>query len=65
MHLTRRKALSTGSPHAPGKIDNVELMGFAGKLNWTRNQSGLHIEMSDQKPSDHAIAFRIEGAGLV
>jgi len=58
-------ALSTGSPHAPGKIDNVELMGFPGKLNWTRNQSGLHIQMPDQKPSDLAIAFRIDGAGLV
>jgi alpha-L-fucosidase len=58
-------ALGTTSNHAPGKIENVELLGFPSKLHWTRNESGLHIQMPEQRSSDHAIAFKIDGDGLV
>ena len=57
--------LSAQSPHAPGKIEEVTLLGYAGKLHWSRDDAGLNIALPDNKPCDHAIAFRISGAGLV
>jgi alpha-L-fucosidase len=57
--------LGTASPHAPGKIERVELVGFPGNLKWSRDESALRIDLPAQKPCDHAVAFRISGAGLV
>lgn len=57
--------LGSTSPNTPGKIENVELLGFSGKLKWERDDVGLHIVLPEDKPSDHAIAFRISGPGLV
>jgi alpha-L-fucosidase len=45
-----------------GKIQNVELLGFNGKLQWSQDDRGLSIIVPSQKPSDHAVAFRITGA---
>ena len=57
--------LGSNSKYAPGKIENVELVGFPGKLQWTRKETGLEIQLPEQKPSEHAVAFRISGSGLV
>ena len=56
--------LATGSKHAPGKIERVELLGFPGTLKWTRDESGLHVQMPEQKPSEPAVALKISGGGL-
>jgi alpha-L-fucosidase len=56
--------LSAKSPHALGKIESVELLGYSGKLKWTRDDSALKIALPDSKPCDHAVAFRISGTGL-
>jgi alpha-L-fucosidase len=58
-------SLSTNSKQAPGKIENVELLGHSGKLKWTRDESALKIALPEQKPCDHAIAFKISGTGIV
>jgi len=57
--------LANNSPNAPGKIEDVELLGFPGKLKWERDEAGLRIMLPEKKPCDHAVAFRISGAGLV
>src|SRR5262249_35717290 len=57
--------LSAKSLHAPGKIENVALLGFPGKVKWSRDDSALNIALPDRKPCEHAIAFRISGSGLV
>jgi alpha-L-fucosidase len=57
--------LGNKSPQAPGKIEHVELIGFPGKLKWERDEVALHIVLPENKPSDHAVAFRIEGKGIV
>jgi len=57
--------LSAQSRHAPGKIENVELLGHKGKLRWTRDDSGLTIALPESKPCDHAVAFRITGTELL
>src|SRR5438477_439720 len=58
-------ALASDSKQAPGKIENVELLGHSGKLKWTRDEGGLKIALPEEKPCEHAVAFRIAGAGLV
>ncbi len=57
--------LGDGSKQAPGKIEKVELLGFPAKLPWTRKETGLEIQLPEQKPSEHAVAFKISGTGLV
>jgi alpha-L-fucosidase len=57
--------LGAATRHATGKIENVELLGFKGKLQWTRADSGLKITLPEKRPSDHAVAFKISGNGLL
>ena len=56
---TTIKPLATNSSVAHVKVKNVELLGFKGKVKWTQDEKGLTILMPEQKPSDHAIAFKI------
>jgi alpha-L-fucosidase len=57
--------LATSSTQAPGKIENVALLGHPGNLKWKRDETSLKIELPDEKPCEYAIAFRISGTGLV
>src|SRR5262249_48804535 len=57
--------LAEKSPHAPGKIESVELLGHSGKLQWNRDNSGLTINLPGRAPCQHAVAFRISGQGLM
>lgn len=41
------------------KIQNVELLGQTGKLKWVQNNSGLIVDLPEQKPSDHAVALKV------
>ncbi|MBV9296634.1 MAG: alpha-L-fucosidase [Acidobacteriaceae bacterium] len=45
-----------------GKIQDVALLGFDGKLDWSQDSSGLKVTMPQQKPSDYAIVFKVTGA---
>jgi len=42
-----------------GRVANVELLGFKGRLKWAQTQAGLEIELPEQPPCEHAIAFKI------
>jgi alpha-L-fucosidase len=53
-------SLGTGSPQAKGEVASVTLLGHDGKLDWSRNESGLTIRMPTQKPCDHAYALKID-----
>ena len=41
------------------RAQNVELLGFNGKLQWTQDEKGLTVQMPEQKPCDHAIALKV------
>jgi alpha-L-fucosidase len=47
-----------------GKVAKVDLLGYAGTLQWVQDASGLKILLPRQKPCDHAVAFRIAGIDL-
>ncbi len=54
--------LALGGPHGVGKISSARLLGFNGPLKWTQDASSLRVAMPPQRPSDHAIALKVEGA---
>ena len=45
-----------------GKIQNVELLGFDGKLQWSQDDSGLKVLTPAKKPCEHAVVFKVTGA---
>jgi alpha-L-fucosidase len=56
------KPLATNTALRVGKIQNVELLGFDGKLDWSQDSTGLKVMMPAQKPCDYAIVFKVTGA---
>lgn len=56
--------LATNSRLNVGKVENVELLGFGGKLLWAQDEAGLKIALPSDKPCDYAITFRIKEVGL-
>jgi alpha-L-fucosidase len=56
------KSLATDSSHTSGrKVREVSLLGYGGKLEWSRNEQGLMVMLPEKLPSEHAIALRIKG----
>lgn len=53
------KPLATTSTVAQVKIENVELLGFQGKVTWSQDEKGHTVQMPEQKPCDHAITLKI------
>ena len=56
------RPLATNSALRVGKIQNVELLGFDGRLDWSQDNSGLKVMMPAQKPCDFAIVLKVTGA---
>jgi len=56
------KSLAQNTALRVGKIENVELLGYSGKLTWQHNNDGLTIYVPREAPTRHASAFRITGA---
>jgi alpha-L-fucosidase len=54
--------LGAKSGQRPGKIQNVQLLGFKGKVQWKQEEGGLRITMPAEKPCNHAVTFRVVGA---
>jgi alpha-L-fucosidase len=56
------RPLALGTGLRVGKIQNVELLGFDGKLQWSQDDTALKVLTPAQKPSDHAVVFKVTGA---
>ena len=52
-------SLGTASKPEAGKIENVELLGFKGKVRWAQEATGLRVQMPAEKLSDYSIALKI------
>jgi hypothetical protein len=52
-------ALGTAAKTDPGKILNVELLGYGGKLEWARKESGLQVDLPELAPGTIAATLRI------
>jgi alpha-L-fucosidase len=53
-------ALGLSSPQDPGKILNVELLGYKGDVKWKQDETQLRVEMPAEKISDVGIALKVE-----
>jgi alpha-L-fucosidase len=54
--------LALGGKLGVGKIRGVELLGHKGKLKFTQDEAALKVELPPEKPCDHAITLKIQGA---
>jgi len=48
--------------HGVGRIQNVELLGFGGKLEWSQDENGLVVQVPQEPPCKYAFALRVMGA---
>lgn len=56
------KSLASGGPNADTlRATDVTLLGYNGKLTWSQDNAGLHVDLPEHAPSDHAIALKISG----
>ena len=55
-----REAVFPALSPAAGKVRDVKLLGHRGNLQWTQGARGLVIALPPEKPSEHAIAFRVK-----
>jgi hypothetical protein len=53
-------ALGLASPQNPGKIRNLEVLGYKGDLNWKQDEAALKVEMPAEKISDIGITLKVE-----
>jgi alpha-L-fucosidase len=47
-----------------GKINNVSLLGYDGKVDWQQNAEGLVVTLPEQKVSEYTCALKITGTDL-
>jgi alpha-L-fucosidase len=47
-----------------GKVEKINLLGHAGALEFSQDESGLQVTMPDEKPCDYAFALEIAGLEL-
>lgn len=48
----------------PNTVSDVALLGHAGSLQWTQDETGLTVALPAEKPCEHAIALKITGQDL-
>jgi len=53
------KSLSTRTFLSSGGISDVRLLGAKEKLKWSRDDTGLKIELPAEKPCEYAFVFKI------
>ena len=56
------RPLAANSKQGVGKIKDVQMLGFKGKLKWSQDEAGLKVQAPPEKPCDHAYALKIAGA---
>ena|SRR5438093_8929055 len=54
------RSLASSSPHLHGEVGSVELLGSASPVKWSRDATGLHVELPAARPSDYALALRVQ-----
>jgi alpha-L-fucosidase len=54
------QALGLASPQAPGRILNVELLGYKSKINWKQDETALRVQMPAEKISGIGITLKVD-----
>lgn len=54
------KSLAVGSADLAGrKIRHIELLGHRGKLRFTQDAAGMHVQLPNTRPGDYAYALKV------
>jgi alpha-L-fucosidase len=53
------KPLGTNSPQKPGKILDVQLLGYREKLRWKQDDKGLKVQVPPAHMTDMAITYKV------
>jgi alpha-L-fucosidase len=56
------KSLAQGNANFPKEVARVELLGIDGPLTFSRDASGLVVNLPDKKPGDYAYSLKITPA---
>lgn len=51
--------MSSVSARCPQEIQSVSMLGVDGELDWSRNTSGLTVNLPQQKPCQHAYVVKV------
>ena len=43
------------------RVEDVSLLGYNGKVTWSQDDAGLHVDLPEKAPSEHAVALKILG----
>jgi len=52
------KSMAQGSEHFPREVAKVDLLG-AGPVTFTRDASGLVVNLPEKQPNDYAYALKV------
>lgn len=55
-------ALGTKSELNPGKVEDVRLLGFGGKVEWSQGEDGLTVKMPANRISEIAVGLKVSMA---
>jgi alpha-L-fucosidase len=58
----KQAVISSLAQGSGGKIANVELLGYGGKVEWTQGPDGLTVTLPPEKPSDYAVTLKVSWA---
>lgn len=56
------RSLAEGASTRFGRVERVTMPGVPGTLKWTRNATGLAVELPETRPSDYTAVVKISGA---
>lgn len=51
-------------PGVEARIQEVQLLGYAGSLQWKLTADGLQVTLPETKPCDHSVALKVIGDGF-
>jgi len=54
------RSLASSSPYLHGEVGSVELLGSASAVKWSRDSTGLHVDLPAARTSDYALALRVQ-----
>jgi alpha-L-fucosidase len=57
------KSLASGSPHYPGEIARIGLVGSEANLVWSRSADAVTVNLPEKPPGDYAYVFKIDATG--
>ena len=53
------RSLASKSAYGTGEVATVELLGSKDVVNWSRDETGLTVDLPARRPSPHALVLRI------